>query len=102
MIPGCYAWKNQSVGIFDPTKGIYRKNNSRFTAKGSSDILGIYKGKMICFEVKSAKGRVSPEQKVFLGRMESLGAITAVVRSVDDAIRALGLTASHNPNKSAP
>lgn len=81
LLPGCKAWKNQSVGIFDPAKGIYRKNRSRWTAKGTSDILGIYKGKMLCLEVKSATGRASPEQKAFVEEMLALGAIAAIVRS---------------------
>jgi penicillin-binding protein-related factor A (putative recombinase) len=91
LLPGCKAWKNQSVGIFDPVKGIYRKNRSRWTAKGTSDILGIYKGKMLCLEVKSASGRASPEQKQFIEEMNELGAIAGIVRSWQDAERLLGL-----------
>ena len=36
-------------------------------------------------EVKTETGRVRPEQKKFLERMQSYGFIAGVVRSVDDA-----------------
>ena len=52
--------------------------------RGVSDILGIYRGKMICLEVKSEKGRVRPEQKEFLDRMTQLGAIAGVVRGLPE------------------
>lgn len=89
-VKGCKAWKNQSVGIYDPTKKSFRRR-SRYQIKGVSDILGIYKGKMICLEVKTKKGRLSPEQKSFLEEMQALGAFTACVRSVPEALAVLGL-----------
>lgn len=85
LLPQCKAWKNQSVGIFDPYKRIYRKNPSKWTARGTADILGIYKGRMICLEVKKPGGRLSPDQKEFLKTMADLGAITGMVMSIDDA-----------------
>lgn len=98
LLPDCKAWKNQSVGIFDPVKGIYRKNHSRWNAVGTSDILGIYKGRMLCLEVKSAKGKVSPEQKAFLEEMAELGAIVGVVRSWLDAEKILGSNKEESPD----
>lgn len=88
-VKGCKAWKNQSVGIYDPTRQSFRRR-SRFQIKGVSDILGIYKGKMICLEVKTKKGRLSPEQKQFLEEMEAMGAFTACVRSIPEALAVLG------------
>lgn len=84
--PRCKAWKNKSQGTFDPTKGIFRRNGGAFTEKGTSDILGIYRGKMLCIEVKSAKGRLRPEQKEFLQRMADLGAVCMMARSLEDVI----------------
>lgn len=89
-IKGCKAWKNQSVGIYDPTRKSFRRR-SKYQIKGVSDILGIYKGKMICLEVKTKKGRLSPEQKQFLEEMQKLGAFTACVRSVPEALAVVGL-----------
>ncbi len=90
LVKGCKAWKNQSVGIYDPTRKSFR-SRSKYQIKGVSDILGIYKGKMICFEVKTQKGRLSPEQKQFLEEMKLLGAATACVRSVTEALNVLEL-----------
>lgn len=81
---GCKAWKNKSTGTYDPVKGIFRRSYSKFSEKGSSDILGIYRGKMICIEVKSAKGKLRPEQLEFLTTMQKLGAIAFVARSLED------------------
>lgn len=36
------------------------------------------------FEVKGPKGKVSPAQRIVIGRLEELGYRVAVVRSVDD------------------
>jgi hypothetical protein len=78
------------VGIYDPTRKTFR-SRSKYQIKGVSDILGIYKGRMLCLEVKTQKGRLSPEQKQFLEEMQALGAATACVRSVPEALTVLGL-----------
>ena len=43
---------------------------------------------MLCIEVKSAKGRLTPEQKEFLSAMSSLGAICLVARSLQQVVDA--------------
>lgn len=85
MVPDCLAWKNENVGVFDAAKGIYRRL-SPHRMKGISDILGIYRGRMLCIEVKSATGRLSPEQKDFLERMDALGAIAFMARSLEEVL----------------
>lgn len=77
------------MGTFDPIKGIYRRSAGAFTEKGTSDIIGIWRGKMLCIEVKSATGRLRPEQKLFLEAMSSLGAIAFVARSLQDVLLVL-------------
>jgi hypothetical protein len=37
------------------------------------------------FEVKSAKGRVRPEQQAFIDNVKAAGGIAGVVRSVEEA-----------------
>jgi len=74
------------MGVYDARKGIYRKDRSRFSEKGSSDILGIWDKKMLCIEVKSQRGRVSPEQQQFLQQMANLGAICIIARSLKDVV----------------
>jgi penicillin-binding protein-related factor A (putative recombinase) len=81
---GCFAWKNKSMGTFNAKRGVYLKPTHRFSEKGSSDILGIWQGYMLCIEVKSEKGRLMPHQAVFLDRMHELGAIAFVARSLED------------------
>jgi len=55
--------------------------------KGVSDILGISStGKFIAIEVKSAKGKASPEQIDFLDKVRARGGIAIVARSLDDVI----------------
>jgi hypothetical protein len=66
-------------------------------AVGSSDIIGIKRvkvtedmignelGVFVALEVKTDKGELRPEQRVFLDIVGSLGGISGVVRSVDEA-----------------
>lgn len=87
--PKTKAWKNKSTGTYDPIKKCFRKSHDPFSQKGTSDIIGISNGKMVCIEVKSAKGRLTPEQQAFLSEMTNLGAIAIVARSLTDVIQAL-------------
>ena len=100
QIPKTYAWKNHTTGIYDPVRKTFRKL-SGFSIKGVSDIIGIHKGRMICIEVKSEKGRLRPEQKDFLDRMTELGAICGVARSWHDVRLLLGCSDQSSPDKSA-
>jgi len=52
-LPGCDARKNESVGVFDPTKRTFRKSHSKYRINGVSDILGYYKNKSFAIEVKT-------------------------------------------------
>lgn len=92
-----YFWKNHTTGIFDQRRGVFRKLGG-YAIKGVSDIIGIYQGRMVCLEVKSASGKLRPEQKKFLERMAELGAITAVVRSWPEARLALGMEEPGKPH----
>jgi len=92
---GCKAWTNNTVGIYDAKRGIFRKNRSPYTSKGSSDIIGIFKGYVLCLEVKSKKGKLTFEQKAFLEEMAQLGALCGVVRSLDQAVKLMTLFEAH-------
>jgi hypothetical protein len=82
-----HFWINSSVGIFDPVRKIYRSNNSAFARKGVSDILGItLTGRFFAIEVKSKKGIVSPEQKLFLEDINKAHGLAFVARSLKDVI----------------
>jgi len=89
MQKNCYVWPNDSTGIFDPVKKIYRKKHSKYHRIGISDILGIWNGRPLAIEVKRPKGVVSPEQRVFLNEFNKHGGIGFIARSVDDVIEHL-------------
>jgi hypothetical protein len=56
---------------------------------GSSDLIGYRRvgglAQFVALEVKSERGRPTPEQTRFLDHISSAGGCAAVVRSVDDA-----------------
>lgn len=60
--------------------------------KGIPDIIGIYQGKPLFLEIKTATGKVSPDQEIFLKNVNAAGGIGAVVRSIDDVVELLGLS----------
>lgn len=55
---------------------------------GFSDLFGVRKsdGRAVFIEVKTSKGRISPQQKLFLSAMKNAGAIAGVCRSPEEAI----------------
>lgn len=55
---------------------------------GGSDLIGLLPaagGRFIALEIKTDRGRVSPEQEQFIRAIRRNGGFAAVVRSVDDA-----------------
>lgn len=57
--------------------------------KGVADIVGIYLGKPLAIEVKTAKGKLSEHQAKWLDSFREAGGIAFVARSVDDVEREL-------------
>ena len=86
FLPKCFAWKNNSVGVYDVARGVHRKSKNKFAINGVADILGIYHGRLLAIEVKRTKSsRVSREQRDFLERVRRLGGIAGVCTSVEEA-----------------
>jgi hypothetical protein len=58
---------------------------------GSADLVGILSphGRLVALEVKSATGRVRPNQELWAGMVRKFGGFVATVRSVDEARAAL-------------
>ena len=94
------AWKNQSTGIFDPRKGVYRKSRNVHHINGVSDILGIIDGKFLAIEVKKPyvskktmqfkyrtqeelEKLASEDQIKFVNKVKSLGGIAFYADSID-------------------
>lgn len=85
---GIPNWQIFTTGIPDfKAKNKFRKNPS----KGVSDIQGILRptGRHLAIEVKTKIGRLTPEQKLHLERVNNCGGVGFVARSVTDVIEGL-------------
>lgn len=88
---GILAWRNNTTGVFDPARKVLRSFTGR---KGVSDILGVIPGDkfrpakshgvFLAVEVKSAKGRATPEQAEFLHDVRRVGGLGVLARCMDD------------------
>jgi hypothetical protein len=58
---------------------------------GVADILGCYKGRMIAIELKSPKGKATPDQERFLQNVNDAGGIGFVARDIETVIDKLEL-----------
>jgi hypothetical protein len=77
------SWPNQSVGVYDPIKKIYRKSRNKYHRNGIMDILGyLPNGTFLGIEVKSKKGVASPDQKKQICIANDNKAVAFVSRSV--------------------
>ena len=62
----------------------------RFGWRGCPDVLGqLRDGRLIGVEVKAAKGKLRPEQTVFLERIRCAGGVAFMARDCRDVIREL-------------
>ena len=97
---GIFVWRNY-------TGPIVRGGGARkvfFTpnpAIGAPDIMGVLdNGQMLAIEVKTSKGKLSPEQVQFLENLRQRGALVIVARSlgdVEDAMPAIAKTFKRSP-----
>lgn len=63
----------------------------RFGWPGCPDVLGQLKdGRLLGVEVKAAKGKLRPEQTIFLERIRAAGGVAFVARDCRDVLRQLG------------
>lgn len=82
-----FCWKNYSTGVFNPVTKTFRKK-SKNSINGVSDILGcLPDGRFLAIEVKSAKGKTTPYQDLFLKGVELNNGVSLVAKSVDDVIK---------------
>lgn len=80
---GLFCWQNDSIGVYDQAKKIYRKNRNIHHINGVADILGILPdGRILAIEVKTIKGRPSEEQLRFLTNIQNSKGIAFISRSV--------------------
>jgi hypothetical protein len=72
---GAYVWANET-GAVKSVKGHY----IQYGHKGSSDILGIWNGKLLAVEAKTGKGTQSPQQIVFQKNITEQGGLYHVAK----------------------
>lgn len=85
FLPGCFAWKNNTTGVFDPQKKVFRKPQNKFAINGVSDILGIYKGRFLAIEVKKPSNKLRPEHQIqFINNVIKNGGIAFFATSVEE------------------
>jgi hypothetical protein len=79
------------VVVFHPPNGGLRTKSEAALLKWIGTVAGIPDlvifvpgGRAFCLEVKSADGRVTPEQREMMIRLNSIGVSNAVVRSIED------------------
>ena len=75
-----------------PNGGLRNLKTAAFLKKegataGVSDLIVLLRGEVVFVEVKTAKGRQTPEQKKFQEAVELLGFRYLLWRSLDDAIK---------------
>jgi hypothetical protein len=85
--PGCMAWR-QNTGTYRTMDG---KRVVKVSANGVADIMGVYWGKAIAVETKTANGTLRVSQKRFRNAFEAAGGVYIVARSPEEAIAKLGL-----------
>lgn len=103
---GIMCWINESQGTYDPVRKTFRKNNNPYKMRGVSDILGLVPyytedtkaslGRFLAIEVKSDKGRLTDEQRIFLAKINQEGGIAFVARSVEQCANQLLTFFPHN------
>ena len=89
-IKGMVAWKNQTTGLYDPVKKCFRPLRGKHSGKGSTDIIGCFRGRFIGIEVKRPKNfKLSDDQKAFIDKINMSGGIAFVAKSIEDVKKAL-------------
>ena len=83
-IKGCFAFKVNTTGIYDPKKRILRKITNPHIHKGTSDILGLYRGRFFAIEVKHGYGKPSKQQKLFITRVVSNGGVAWTTNNFEE------------------
>lgn len=83
---GFVVWRQNTTGIYDAAKGVWRKNpNNR---KGVADIIGFDRsGLFVAVEVKIGEDRLSDNQAEFLTQVKMAGGMAMVARSWVDFLQ---------------
>jgi hypothetical protein len=86
LVAGILRAANATLGV-----RLVKHHGSPYTARGHPDLYGVAYGTPIFLEVKTATGRLTPHQERELRRWGEVGACTATVRSVEEALAAIDM-----------
>ena len=84
MQPGCVAYRQNNVGVWDAAKQVHRKGN---TEKGLPDITAIIRGRYVGIEVKAGRDKLSQDQLLRKFEIERAGGVYFEARSTDDFLK---------------
>jgi hypothetical protein len=91
---GWFVWRNNTGGVWDPDKKIFRKNKN--IKAGVPDIQGIdWLGRSISIEVKGSGDRCSADQTLFAVEAIARGAFYCIATNVDDVISTMKFYGYH-------
>ena len=82
-IKGYVAGKTKTVGIYDPTRKVFRYDAMQF--RGFPDIC-CFTPELLFIECKSAKGKMSEEQEYFKGLCQKAAVKYIVARTLGDVM----------------
>lgn len=82
------ALPNDAVWTTMPAGGGGKVRGAQLKAKGLKpgwpDILIVYRGRLICIELKSLKGQRSPAQKLIHAQLSQAGALVYTAKSIEE------------------
>ncbi len=85
------GWVGPSVRHPNGDVTVKRAQPFHGVPEGVSDLIGWTRdGRFLAIEVKTERGRVTPEQAAFVARVTSAGGVAGVCRSVSEALALLG------------
>ena len=79
--PDCRLFRNHTGKVQDKSG----RWHTFGLATGSADLIGWCRGRFLSIEVKSATGRIRPEQQAWMEAVNAHGGIAFVARSVEEA-----------------
>lgn len=87
-----YFYRTNNIPAVTKVNGeMHFRRLPKYAARGLPDITGVLSNGKACYiEVKAAKGKLSAAQVEFKERVESLGGVYVVARTLEDVVAALG------------
>lgn len=88
-IKGLFFFKNNTTGIYDPVKKVFRKKMNKYAINGVSDILGCVDGRFVAIEVKSKNGKTTLDQKIFQNFINENGGLAFTTNNLKHCLDVL-------------